>query len=148
MFPENRPISNSGANIRFAFTTGQKSAPRIERNISLEELRKVLGLESINDAEGNVIEEAPLQLWANFRQRALDVEILEINAKTDLKIKLLSIERSKHRRVVALLFMIRTQPIPKGATRLLPPYKRNRPSAREYRSASAKENNQPKDASN
>ena len=50
----------------------------------------------------NVIKEAPLPVWANFQQRALDVAILEVNTKTDLKIKLASIERSKHRRVVAL----------------------------------------------
>ena len=41
--------------------------------ISLEQLRKVLGLESVKDAEGNVIQNAPLPVWANFRQRALDV---------------------------------------------------------------------------
>jgi len=45
-------------------------------------------------------------------------ELLEINAKTDLKIKVVSIERSKHRRVVALDFAIKTQTISKGATRL------------------------------
>jgi hypothetical protein len=75
----------------------------------LEELRKVLGLESVKDAEGNIIQEAPLPVWANFRQRALDVAIAEINKKTDLRIKLASIERSKHQRVVALTFAIKTQ---------------------------------------
>jgi hypothetical protein len=54
-----------------------------------------------------------MPVWANFRQRALDVAILEINAKTDLKIKLTSIERSKHRRVVALTFTI-NQALPKA----------------------------------
>ena len=88
------------------------------KTISLEELRRVFGLESIKDAERNIIKEAPLPIWANFRQRALDVAVKEINAKTDLKIKLASIERSKQRRVVALDFAIKTQPIPKGATRL------------------------------
>ena len=78
----------------------------------------MLGLESVKDAAGNIIHEAPMPVWANFRQRALDVAILEINAKTELKIKLASIERSKHRRVVALDFTIKTQPIPKGATRV------------------------------
>ena len=82
--------------------------------ISLEELRRVLGLESIKDAEGNVIKEAPLPVWANFRQRAFDVAIAEINKKTDLKIKLASIERSKHRRVAVLNFTIKTQAIPKA----------------------------------
>jgi hypothetical protein len=42
------------------------------------------GLESIKDPEGNVIREAPLPVWANFQQRALDVAIAEVNAKTDL----------------------------------------------------------------
>jgi plasmid replication initiation protein len=84
------------------------------RTISLEELRRVFGLESIKDAEGNVIHEAPLPVWANFQQRALDVAILEINKKTDLRIKLSSIERSKHRRVVALTFAIKAQAISKS----------------------------------
>jgi plasmid replication initiation protein len=78
-------------------------------SLSLEELRKVLGLESVKDAEGNIIQEPPLPIWANFRQRALNVAIAEINKKTDLRIKLASIERSKHWRVVALTFAIKTQ---------------------------------------
>ena len=57
-------------------------------SISLGDLRKVLGLESIKDVDGIVIQEPPLPIWANFRQRALDVAILEINKKTDLGIKL------------------------------------------------------------
>ena len=61
-------------------------------SISLEDLRKVLGLESIKDVEGNVIQEPPLPIWANFRQRALDTAIAELNKKTDLRIKLASIE--------------------------------------------------------
>jgi plasmid replication initiation protein len=82
-------------------------------SISLEDLRKVLGLESIKAVEGNVIQEPPLPIWANFRQRALDTAIAEINTKTDLRIKLSSIERSKHRRVAALTFAIKAQAIPK-----------------------------------
>ena len=82
-------------------------------SISLEDLRKVLGLESVKDTDGNVIKEPPLPIWANFRQRALDTAIAEINKKTDLGIKLSSIERSKHRRVVALTFAIKTQAVPK-----------------------------------
>jgi hypothetical protein len=54
-----------------------------------------------------------LPVWANFQQRALDVALAEVKAKTDLKIKLASTERSKHRRVVALNFTIKTQAIPK-----------------------------------
>jgi hypothetical protein len=52
-------------------------------------------------------------VWANFQQRALDVAIVEVNTKTDLKIKVASIERSKHHRVVALNFTIKAQAIPK-----------------------------------
>jgi plasmid replication initiation protein len=82
-------------------------------SISLEDLRKLLGLESIKDVDGNVIKQPPLPIWANFRQRALNVAIAEINKKTDLGIKLKSIEQSKHRRVVALAFAIKAQAVPK-----------------------------------
>jgi plasmid replication initiation protein len=82
-------------------------------SISLEDLRKILGLESSKDMSGKFIKEPPLPIWANFRQRALDVAIAEINKKTDLEIKLKSIERSKYRRVVALTFAIKAQAIPK-----------------------------------
>ena len=84
------------------------------KRISLDELRKVLGLESVKDAAGNIIQQPPLPIWANFRQRALDIGISEINEKTDLNISLESLERSKHRRVTALTFTIKTQVMPKG----------------------------------
>jgi hypothetical protein len=58
------------------------------QRISLEDLRKVLGLQSVKDAEGNVIQEAPLPIWANFRQRALDIAVVEITKKTDLRSRL------------------------------------------------------------
>ena len=79
------------------------------KRISLEQLRKVLGLESIRDAQGNIIRRAPLPVWANFRQRALDTAISGINAKTDLHIQLESLERSAHRRVTAVTFAIKAQ---------------------------------------
>jgi hypothetical protein len=41
------------------------------KTISLEDLRRVFGLESIKDSQGNVIKQAPLPIWANFQQRAL-----------------------------------------------------------------------------
>ena len=69
------------------------------KRISLEQLRKVLGLESVQDAEGRIIQEAPLPVWANFRQRALDTAIAEITKKTDISIAIESLARSKHRRV-------------------------------------------------
>ncbi len=55
----------------------------------------MLGLESVKDAEGSVIQEPPLPVWANFRRRSLDVAMTEINRKTDLKIGLQSLERGK-----------------------------------------------------
>jgi Initiator Replication protein len=83
-----------------------------KKRISLEQLRKVLGLESVKDAEGNIIQEAPLPFWANLRQRALDIAIAEINRKTDLNIVLDSLERAEHRRVTSLTFAIKEQAVP------------------------------------
>jgi plasmid replication initiation protein len=84
------------------------------RRISLEQLRKVLGLESVKDADGDIIRRAPLPVWANLRQRALDTAIREINGKTDLHIQLESLERSAHRRVTAMTFAIKVQAAPNG----------------------------------
>jgi plasmid replication initiation protein len=84
------------------------------RRISLEQLRKVLGLESVKDADGDIIRRAPLPVWANLRQRALDTAIREIDGKTDLHIQLESLERSAHRRVTAMTFAIKVQAVPNG----------------------------------
>jgi plasmid replication initiation protein len=84
------------------------------KRISLERLRKVLGLQSLRDADGNMIQEAPLPVWANLRQRALDTAITEINRKTDLKISLEQLGRSRHRRITTLTFEIKAQAIPNG----------------------------------
>jgi plasmid replication initiation protein len=118
-YMEQKP-ANTGLRSQYSlrlYSWAKKYVEEGAQSISLEELRRVFGLESIKDAEGNVIREAPLPIWANFRQRALDVAILEVNRKTDLKIKLASIERSKHRRVVALNFAIKAQFVPKGVKR-------------------------------
>jgi plasmid replication initiation protein len=114
-YMEQKP-ANTGLRSQYAlrlYSWAKKYVEAGTKSISLEELRKVFGLESIKDADGNVIQEPPLPIWANFRQRALDVAIMEINKKTDLGIKPSSIERSKHRRVVALTFAIKTRPAPK-----------------------------------
>ena len=74
----------------------------------------MLGLESAKDTDGNVIQEAPLPDWANFRQRALDIAVVEITKKTDLKISIKSLERSKHRRVTSVTFAIEEQAVPDG----------------------------------
>jgi plasmid replication initiation protein len=52
--------------------------------------------------------------WENLRQRALNVAMPEINAKTDLNIALESPERSRHRRITALIFAIKAQAASKG----------------------------------
>ena len=78
-----------------------------KKRISLQELRKVLGLESVKDADGNVVQESALPVWANFRQRALVTAIAEINHKTDLTVELESLEPSKYRRVTTLTFLIK-----------------------------------------
>jgi hypothetical protein len=83
------------------------------KRIALEDLRKVLGLELVKDAEGNVIQEPPFPVWANLRQRALDTAIAEITKKTDLKIAIESLERSKHGRVTAVILSIEEKTVPK-----------------------------------
>ena len=74
----------------------------------------MLGLESVQDAEGKIIQEAPLPVWANFRQRALDIAIAEITKKTDISIAIESLARSKHRRVTSVTFSIKAQAVPNG----------------------------------
>ena len=72
----------------------------------------MLGLDSVKDTAGNVLREAPLAAWPNFRQRALNVAIAEINAKTDLNIRLELLEQGEHGRIAALTLTIRAQAAP------------------------------------
>jgi hypothetical protein len=58
------------------------------KRVSIATLRKILGLEDIKDNSGRVIQEAPLELWANLKQRALDVALKEINKNSDIKLEL------------------------------------------------------------
>jgi hypothetical protein len=74
----------------------------------------VLGLDSVKDADGRVIREAPLAAWANFRNRALYTAIRAINKKTDLNITLKSLEQAEHGRVAALIFVIKARTASKG----------------------------------
>ncbi len=72
-YMEQKP-ANTGLRSQYAlrlYSWAKKYVEDGAKSISLEELRQVFGLESIKDAEGNVIKEAPLPVWANFRQRAL-----------------------------------------------------------------------------
>jgi plasmid replication initiation protein len=84
--------------------------------ITLEELRTVLGLDSVKGVDGSVIREAPLAAWANFRQRALNLAIAQINKKTDLSITLKSVEQAEHGRVTALIFAIKARTVSKAKT--------------------------------
>jgi transcriptional regulator with XRE-family HTH domain len=82
--------------------------------IKKKELAKELGVvaQQLSDWLRNIIKEAPLPVWANLRQRALDTAMTEINKKTDLNIAIESLERSLHRRVTSLIFAIKTQEVP------------------------------------
>jgi plasmid replication initiation protein len=84
------------------------------KRVTLDELRAVLGLDSVKDADGSVIREAPLAAWANFRNRALYTAIRAINKKTDLNITLKSLEQAEHGRVTALIFAIKARTVSKG----------------------------------
>jgi plasmid replication initiation protein len=67
-------LANTGLRSQYSLRLYSWAKKHVEdgaRTISLEDFRKILGLESIKDADGNVIREAPLPVWANFRQRAL-----------------------------------------------------------------------------
>jgi hypothetical protein len=76
-------------------------------------MRKVLGVASVKDATGKVIWAAPLFYWGNFRKRALDTAMAEINKKSDLHVEIESLERIGIR-VTGLNFTIKTQAIPKA----------------------------------
>jgi plasmid replication initiation protein len=108
--------ANIGLRSQYAlhlYSWAKKHVTAGTKRISLEQLRTVLGLDSVKNAEGNVIRQAPLPVWANLRQRALNVAIAEINKKTDLTIALKSLERSAHRRVDALIFAIKARTVSK-----------------------------------
>jgi len=96
------------------YNWAKKYATVGSKRVTLDRLRKVLGLESIRDADGNMIQEAPLPVWANLRQRALDTAIAEINKKTDLMISLEELGRSRHRRITTLTFAIKVQQLHNG----------------------------------
>ena len=53
--------------------------------------------------------ESAFNAWANFRQRALNVAIAEINAKTDLNVALKALEKAEYGRVCALVFKIQVR---------------------------------------
>ena len=76
------------------------------KRVSLATLRKILGLEDVKDNSGKVIQDAPLELWANLRQRALDVALKEINKHSDIQLELEFVGRGAFRKVLSLGFRI------------------------------------------
>jgi plasmid replication initiation protein len=63
--------ANIGLRSQFAlrlYSWAKKYVTVGTKRISLEQLRKVLGLESVRDAAGNIIRKAPLPVWANLHQ--------------------------------------------------------------------------------
>ena len=58
------------------------------KRVSLATLRKILGLEDISDNSGRVVQEAPLEAWANLKQRSLDHALKEINKHSDIQLEL------------------------------------------------------------
>jgi plasmid replication initiation protein len=65
-----------------------------------------LGLEDIKDNSGRVVQEGPLELWANVKQRALDHALKEINKHSDIQLELEFIGRGTFRKVLSLGFRI------------------------------------------
>ena len=76
------------------------------KRVSLATLRKILGLEDIKDSSGRVVQETPLKIWANVKQRALDVALWEINKQSDIQLELEFIGRGAFRKVLSLGFRI------------------------------------------
>ena len=76
------------------------------KRVSVATLRKILGLEDVKDKSGRVVQDAPLELWANVKQRALDHALREINKQSDIQLELEFVGRGAFRRVLSLGFRI------------------------------------------
>jgi plasmid replication initiation protein len=77
-----------------------------QKRVSVGTLRKILGLEDVKDNSGRVVLDAPLELWANVKQRALDPALQEINKQSDIQLKIEFIGRGTFRKVLSLGFRI------------------------------------------
>jgi plasmid replication initiation protein len=83
------------------------------KRVSLATLRKIFGLEDVKDNSGRVVQDAPLELWANLKQRALDVALNEINKQSDIKLQLEFTARGAFRKVLSLGFRVTARKNPK-----------------------------------
>ena len=77
-----------------------------QKRVSVGTLRKILGLEDVKDNSGRVVQDAPLELWANVKQRALDHALREIKRQSDIKLELEFVGRGAFRKVLSLGFRI------------------------------------------
>jgi hypothetical protein len=84
------------------------------KRISVATLRKILGLEDIRDNSGKILQEAPLEAWANLKQRALDHAMKEINKHSDIQLELEFTGRGTYRKVKSLGFRITARKVSKG----------------------------------
>jgi hypothetical protein len=76
------------------------------KRVSVATLRKILGLEDVKDKSGKVVQDAPLELWANVKQRALDHALKEINKQSDIQLEIEFVGRGTFRKVLSLGFRI------------------------------------------
>ena len=77
-----------------------------QKRVSVATLRKILGLEDVKDKSGMVVQDAPLELWANVKQRALDHALREINRQSDIHLEIEFVGRGAFRKVLSLGFRI------------------------------------------
>src|SRR5580704_14746873 len=76
------------------------------KRVRVGTLRKILGLEDVKDNSGRVVLDAPLELWANVKQRALDPALKEINKQSDIQLEIEFVGRGAFRKVLSLGFRI------------------------------------------
>ena len=75
------------------------------KRVNVGTLRKILALEDVKDNSGRVVQDAPLELWANVKQRALDHALKEIK-QSDIQLEIEFVGRGAFRKVLSLGFRI------------------------------------------
>jgi Initiator Replication protein len=104
-------LGNSGVRLKSQYSSrlyqwAKQNVKIGRRRVTITGLRKILGLEDIRDESGNLVQEAPLENWANVKQRALDQALHEINARSDIELKIVFTGRGNYRKVNSLGFRI------------------------------------------
>jgi hypothetical protein len=74
--------------------------------VTLDELRRILGVNETRNDKGVIVGRAKLKQWPNLKQRALERAVKEINRKSDLEMKIVAYGREKYRKVTAVAFQI------------------------------------------